>query len=58
VQIKIPGKNPEDVRPRITLKASDIELDKDQTHVIGATLELQQKYNFKLPGGQLRRILK
>lgn len=58
VIIKIPGKNPEDVKKQVILPKGSIALDKDGTHVIGITLEQQKKFNFKLPGGQVRRILK
>lgn len=58
IQVKIPGKTPEDVKQRITLKASDIEIDKDREHVIGVTRELQKKFNLRLSDGQFRRILK
>lgn len=57
VIIKLPGKNPEDVKTKVILPKGSITLDKDGTHVIGTTLEQQKKFNFKLPGG-LRRILK
>lgn len=55
---KIPGKNPEDMKTKITLPKTDIAIDKDGQHIIGVTAELQKRYNFKLSGGQPRRILK
>lgn len=55
---KIPGKNPEDMKTKITLPKTDVAIDKDGQHIIGITAELQKRYNFKLSGGQPRRILK
>lgn len=58
VNIKLPGATPEAPKTRITLPKGDVVLDREQTHVIGTTPELQQRYNLKLPGGQARRVLK
>lgn len=55
---KIPGKNPEDMKTKITLPKTDVAIDKDGQHIIGVTAELQKHYNFKLSGGQPRRTLK
>lgn len=57
VQIKIPGKNPEDVKTKVTLPKDNVVLDKNGENVVGITLALQKQFNFKLPGGQVR-ILK
>lgn len=55
VQIKLPGATPEAPKTTITLPKEDVVLDKDGQNVVGATLELQQKYKLSIPGGKYLR---
>lgn len=58
LQVKLPGKKPEDIKTRVTLPESVVVLNKERTHIVATTPEIQQRYMLKMPGGQVQRRLK